>query len=51
MPASGCVKVNQVSCGPAVTRYELTPGPGVKISRIISLADDLQLNWLRPASA
>jgi S-DNA-T family DNA segregation ATPase FtsK/SpoIIIE len=38
------VKVNQVSCGPAVTRYELTPAPGVKVSRIISLTDDLQLN-------
>ncbi|WP_083453899.1 FtsK/SpoIIIE family DNA translocase [Syntrophomonas palmitatica] len=38
------VKVNQVSCGPAVTRYELSPAPGVKISRILSLTDDLQLN-------
>lgn len=38
------VKVNQVSCGPAVTRYELTPAPGVKVSKIISLTDDLQLN-------
>lgn len=42
------VKVNQVSCGPAVTRYELTPGVGVKISRIISLTDDLQLNLAAP---
>jgi len=42
------VKVNQVSCGPSVTRYELTPAPGVKISRIISLADDLQLNLAAP---
>jgi S-DNA-T family DNA segregation ATPase FtsK/SpoIIIE len=42
------VKVNQVSCGPAVTRYELTPGAGVKISRIISLTDDLQLNLAAP---
>jgi S-DNA-T family DNA segregation ATPase FtsK/SpoIIIE len=42
------VKVNQVSCGPAVTRYELTPGAGVKISRIISLSDDLQLNLAAP---
>ncbi|HWQ74002.1 MAG TPA: DNA translocase FtsK 4TM domain-containing protein, partial [Syntrophomonas sp.] len=42
------VKVNQVSCGPAVTRYELTPAPGVKISRIISLTDDLQLNLAAP---
>lgn len=38
------VKVNQVSCGPAVTRYELTPAPGVKVSKILALADDLQLN-------
>ncbi|MDD3365372.1 MAG: DNA translocase FtsK, partial [Syntrophomonas sp.] len=37
------VKVNQVSCGPAVIRYELTPAPGVKVSKIISLSDDLQL--------
>jgi S-DNA-T family DNA segregation ATPase FtsK/SpoIIIE len=42
------VKVNQVSCGPAVTRYELTPGTGVKISKIISLTDDLQLNLAAP---
>lgn len=38
------VKVNQVSCGPTITRYELTPAPGVKVSKIVSLADDLQLN-------
>jgi len=42
------VKVNQVSCGPAVTRYEITPAPGVKVSRIISLTDDLQLNLAAP---
>ncbi len=42
------VKVNQVSCGPAVTRYELTPAPGVKVSRILSLTDDLQLNLAAP---
>lgn len=42
------VKVNQVSCGPAVTRYELSPGTGVKISKIISLTDDLQLNLAAP---
>ncbi len=42
------VKVNQVSCGPAVTRYELSPAPGVKVSRIISLTDDLQLNLAAP---
>jgi S-DNA-T family DNA segregation ATPase FtsK/SpoIIIE len=29
--------------GPAVTRYELTPAPGVKLTKIVSLADDLAL--------
>ncbi|MGI6452030.1 MAG: DNA translocase FtsK [Syntrophomonadaceae bacterium] len=42
------VKVNQVSCGPVVTRYELTPAPGVRVSRILSLTDDLQLNLASP---
>ncbi|RDV84754.1 FtsK/SpoIIIE family DNA translocase [Ammonifex thiophilus] len=37
------VKVTQVSCGPAVTRYEVQPAPGVKVSRIVSLADDIAL--------
>ena len=31
------------SRGPSVTRYELSPAPGVKISRITSLADDIAL--------
>lgn len=30
--------------GPAVTRYELQPEPGVKVSRIANLADDIALN-------
>jgi len=38
------VKVTQVSCGPAVTRYEMQPFPGVKVSRILNLADDIALN-------
>ncbi|MEA1962581.1 MAG: DNA translocase FtsK 4TM domain-containing protein [Bacillota bacterium] len=42
------VKVNEVSCGPSVTRYELTPAPGVKVSKIISLTDDLQLSLAAP---
>ncbi len=29
--------------GPVLTRYELTPGPGVKVNRILNLADDLAL--------
>ena len=38
------VTVNNVSCGPSVTRYELLPEQGVKVSRITSLADDIKLN-------
>lgn len=38
------VTVLDVSCGPAVTRYELQPEIGVKVSRIVSLADDIKLN-------
>lgn len=30
--------------GPSVTRYELSPAPGVKISKITNLADDIALN-------
>ncbi len=37
-------KVLQVSRGPAITRYELQPAPGVKVSRIVNLADDIALN-------
>ncbi len=38
------VSVVNVSCGPAVTRYELQPEQGVKVSRIVSLQDDIKLN-------
>ncbi|WMJ88343.1 DNA translocase FtsK [Anaerocolumna sp. MB42-C2] len=38
------VTVTNVSCGPAVTRYELQPEQGVKVSRITGLADDIKLN-------
>ena len=36
--------VTNVSCGPAVTRYEVQPEMGVKVSKIVGLADDLKLN-------
>ena len=36
-------KVVEVSQGSAITRYELQPAPGVKVSRIVSLADDIAL--------
>ncbi|MGI6712829.1 MAG: DNA translocase FtsK 4TM domain-containing protein [Bacillota bacterium] len=38
------VKVTHVSCGPTVTRYEMQPCPGVKVSKIVNLADDIALN-------
>ena len=37
-------RVTNVSCGPSVTRYELTPDQGVKVSRIVNLSDDIKLN-------
>lgn len=37
-------KVIRVSEGPAVTRYEIQPAPGVKVNRIVSLTDDIALN-------
>lgn len=36
-------KVTDVSCGPTVTRYELKPDMGVKISKIVALKDDMKL--------
>ncbi len=38
------VNITNVSCGPAVTRYELTPEMGVKVSKIVALQDDIKLN-------
>ncbi len=37
-------KVLNVSVGPAFTRYELQPAPGIKVSRIVNLTDDIALN-------
>lgn len=37
-------KVIQVSKGPSVTRFELQPKAGVKVSKIVNLADDIALN-------
>lgn len=37
-------KVTNVSCGPTVTRFELQPDQGVKVSKITALADDIKLN-------
>jgi len=41
-------KVVQVSRGPVITRYELQPAPGVKVSSIVNLADDIALNLAAP---
>ena len=37
-------KVENVSVGPAITRYELKPAEGVRVSKISNLADDIALN-------
>ncbi|HZW84173.1 MAG TPA: DNA translocase FtsK [Candidatus Deferrimicrobium sp.] len=37
------VRVTEISQGPAITRYEVQPAPGIKISRIVNLADDIAL--------
>ncbi len=37
-------KVVNVSHGPVVTRYEVQPAPGVKVSKIVNLADDIAMN-------
>lgn len=37
-------KVTNITKGPTVTRYELSPNTGVKVSKIVNLADDIALN-------
>ncbi len=38
------VQMEAATCGPTVTRYELKPAAGVKVSKIVNLADDIKLN-------
>lgn len=38
------VTMQNYSCGPSVTRYEMIPDQGVKVSKITGLADDLMMN-------
>lgn len=38
-------RVVQINRGPTVTRYELTPEQGVKVSKIVNLADDIALSF------
>ena len=37
-------KVENISVGPAITRYELKPAEGVRVSKIANLSDDIALN-------
>lgn len=38
------VTITNVSSGPSVTRYEIQPEMGVKVSKIVNLTDDIKLN-------
>ena len=38
------VTITNISCGPSVTRYEIQPEMGVKVSKIVNLANDIKLN-------
>lgn len=40
--------ITSIGTGPVITRYEFEPGPGIKVSRISSLADDLALAMKAP---
>ena len=42
-------KIINISEGPSVTRYELQPDYGVKVSKIVSLTDDIALNLAAPS--
>ena len=42
------VKIKEIQAGPAVTRFEIQPETGVKVSKILSLSDDLALNLAAP---
>ncbi|WP_018086368.1 FtsK/SpoIIIE family DNA translocase [Desulfurispora thermophila] len=41
-------KVSEICVGPAITRYEIQPPPGVKVSRIVGLSDDIALSLAAP---
>ncbi|MGN0480389.1 MAG: DNA translocase FtsK, partial [Lachnospiraceae bacterium] len=36
--------IDNITCGPSVTRFELKPEQGVKVSKIVSLSDDIKLS-------
>ena len=37
-------KIKRISCGPVVTLYEFEPASGIKVSKIVNLADDIARN-------
>ncbi len=37
-------KINEITRGPAITRFEISPAAGVKVSKIVNLANDIALN-------
>ena len=37
-------KISQATIGPSITRYEIQPSPGVKVSKIVNLSDDIALS-------
>jgi len=41
-------KVTHVNIGPSITCYELTPAPGIKLSKIVSLSDNISLSLAMP---
>lgn len=43
------LKIDEVSCGPALTRYEARLAPGIKVSKILRLSDDLALSLAAPS--
>ncbi len=43
------VNMGAVTCGPAVTRYEVLPEQGVRVNKITNLADDLKLSLAAPS--
>ncbi|QRN86515.1 DNA translocase FtsK 4TM domain-containing protein [Clostridia bacterium] len=42
------LKIDQISIGPAITRYEAKLAPGIKVSKILRLADDIALSLAAP---
>ena len=43
------VKVAQIDRGPVITRYEIQPAAGVKVTRIVALSDDIALALKAPS--